>query len=145
MEWCQPTAPIKYFFFFLGVRLIGNNWVGVSILQSVALCTNYLHQRARRAARSAVPAVPNNLLVVTEYLLPVGTCLLRAAHRVELCHVMSHHRWDVTRCNLTQCSASTAADQNSGKTEQSWLSRAVKYSPWTCRCSNFPISLAICR
>lgn len=87
----------------------------MSILRCVALYTNYLHQWMCREAQSALPAVPNNLLVVMEYMLPVGTCLFCASHHIESCHVMSHHRRDVTRCNLTQCSAGAAVDQTSRK------------------------------
>lgn len=140
MESSQPTAPIKY---LLGVCFMGNNWDGMSILQSIVLYTNYLHQWLCRAARSAVPAVPNNSLVVMECMLPVGTCPLCAEHHIESCHVVSHHRWDVTQCNPTQCSAGTAADQNSaeprgcvcqGQWNAGWLPLNLQVYPlaWLC-------------
>lgn len=84
----------------------------MSTLPSIVLYTNYLHQWLCRAARSAVPAVPNNSLAVTECMLPVGTCPLCAEHHIESCHLVSHHTRDVTQCNLTQSSAGAAQDQN---------------------------------
>lgn len=45
----------------------------MSISQSIALYTNYLHQWICEWVQNAVPAVLNNLLIVIEYMLPVGT------------------------------------------------------------------------